>query len=216
MSLLTLRDIDSKLKRILKGSASDSETSDTDTVIIHPLHNVLFLSFAFTEENASYAVSFTIHPDGRYIFVYAMESNNGIVNVTKQYTWEQIEADENVKLVFQASQKLSLKVDERANESMNGGGYPVAKTYLIQRSSGKPYERRFYQRYVTDSEIAGTVAYTNQCFRRDDTTEYTQMDIERMIDWGRLAIVSRFVHAHPPIVIPATGMFGREEITWEY
>jgi hypothetical protein len=216
MSLLTLREIDSKLKRMLKSVAelSDSEVSDTPTEITHPLHNVLFLAFAFKEENASCAVSFTIHPDNRFIFNYLMESNNGTVKVTKQYNWEQIEADRTVKLVFEASEILSKKMEYRARVRNDGGGSLRARTYLIQLHKPTPYERKYPYRHVTAAEIYGPIEYTNQYTSSVDTTAHDQRAIEGMIRWDRLANVSNFVLEHPPTATWTRGYPTREEITW--
>ena len=216
MSLMTLREIDSKLKRMLKVDAevSDSELSDADTVITNPIHNVLFIAFAFNEENASCSVSFTIHPRDRVIFSYSMESKEGNVKVTKEYTKLQIENHKHLKHVFNASTIISVKMTDRARERHDGGGYLFAKTYLIRRWGNTQYDRRYPYRHVTAAEIAGPIAYTNQHFSGDDQTEYDQTEIERMIDWDKLASVSEFVIQHPPIVTRTIGIYGREEITW--
>ena len=220
MSLPTLRELISRLNRLLKsGNTSDasddaSDASGTSTVVQDPIQNVQLSAFSFTINNISYIVSFTKIPfdqtwgyqSDRYLFrYYEHDPNlNKLIRYGRDYFIEEIENKEPLRLALKASQILSTRrIFYQATERYGEIG---TETFDLNfNKTIMTYTKFNKSRYVSRNEMGGRFEYTSRYSCPDEPTEHNPGTIEAMIHWGNVKFASNFVLAHPSIVNSANG-----------
>ena len=217
MSLLTLRELISRLDRLLKSASGDSDTSSDMTEKSDPIHDVQLSAFSFTIDNVSYIVSFTIipldhdtYPSDRFLFRYYEHDpkSEKLIMVGKDYFLEEIEKKTNLLLALKASQKLSqTRIIFDANERENGK--VGTETFdMVFTNNQLTYTKAEKTRYVSRDELEGhRVEYINRysCPSDPNASQADQGTIESMVNWPLVEYASNIVILHPPIVNTVDG-----------